>query len=33
VKLVELVSGEGDMPVEQPSPKQLSDSTITVLYV
>ena len=33
VKLVELVHGEGEMPVEQAPPKQLSDSTMTILYV
>ena len=33
VKLVELVRGESEMPVEQPPPKHLSDSTMTVLYV
>ncbi len=33
VKLVELVRGDREMPVEQPPPTHLSDATMTVLYV
>jgi SulP family sulfate permease len=33
VKLVEFVRGEGGLPIEQAPPKNLSDSTITILYI
>jgi len=33
VKLVEFIRGEGDLPIEQAPPAQLSDSKITILHI